>query len=206
MPNSPTSVPEADKLVSVTTILTGGTASTATFSTLSGDPWVALVDLTDPKQTFTFPNGIGGSYNDIRLYPYSMAAAIQIVFSTPANFVQIYKDNFPTPAPPGNGTVFLQVLDGISNPIVSIPDLDNFGPLSFSSAGGVYDITGIRVWSTGTPFGSELASVAFDSLSYNIVPEPSAVVLMSLGIVGLASFCRRSRSHLARQLSEVGHH
>ena len=83
--------------------------------------------MTFAQQTFTLPNGIGGSYNNFRLFPYSAETAIQVTFSTPANFVQIYKDNFPTPAPPDNGTVFMQVMDGLTNPIVSIPDLANYG-------------------------------------------------------------------------------
>jgi hypothetical protein len=156
---------------------------------------VALVDLRFAQQTFTLPNGIGGSYNNFRLFPYSAATAIQVTFSTPANFVQIYKDNFPTPPPPGNGTVFMQVIDGLTNPIVSIPDLADYGPLSFNSVGGLYDITGIRLWSTGTSPGNEQASVAFDSLSYNIAPEPPSILLMGLGCLGIMSgvmLCRPS--------------
>jgi hypothetical protein len=90
----------------------------------------------------------------------------------------------------------------VSAPSTDILDTSNGGFAGYDLMSSIGPLSGIGIINTGTAFATNAGDFAFDSISGNVTytatvsadtPEPAAISLMGLGLLGIAAISRSRR-------------
>jgi len=200
MTNTPglDAIPPMDRLSNFL-VSDGGVNENLTFSTVgpNGNSFVALVNLGTGHAP-TGINAIGAAITigpaPFLFYP-TVTNPIQVAFSVPTNSVSITGDLLPLP--PGS-TITINAFNA-SNVIVATQTLNDTGGTVMTVTTGGPTIAYVQFYSSGSGIGG-LATVGFDHLVVNVVPEPTSVVMGLGGFAGVLGMVRRHR-RLARNSS-----